>query len=63
MNLTLWLHLIVSCFFCHPIKIRNLFAAFYLQNVSFPTPEKKFGQDGGAIPDFNIVKILKMEEK
>ena len=63
MNLTLWLHLIGLCCFCCPIKIRNLFAAFSLQNVSFPTPEKYFGQDFGAIPIFDIVNILKMEEK
>ena len=63
MNFTLWLHLIGSCCFCHPIKIRNFFFAFFLQNVSFPSAEKNFGQDGGAIPILNIVNILEMEEK
>ena len=63
MNLTLWLHLICSCWFCHSIKIRNLFVALFLQNLSFPSAEKNFGQDGGAIPIFNNENILKMEEK
>ena len=54
-NLTIWLHQIDLCSFCHPIKIRNFFSAFSLQNVSFPSAEKKFGQDGEAIPNLKVV--------
>ena len=39
------------------------FCSIFLQNLSFPSAEKNFGQDGGAIPIFNNENILKMEEK
>ena len=41
MNFTLWLHLIGSCCFCHPIKIRNFFLHFS-PKCKFSKCRKKF---------------------